>query len=71
MPVPCNKQSCQQDDDKDDFQDGVHGCRLTTLVYMAWPAWGGLENGAKRNVKPEQFRTSHEPKCFKETNLQI
>jgi hypothetical protein len=32
---------------------------------------GGLENVAKRNVKPDQLRTVHEPKCFKETKLQI
>ena len=25
---------------------------------------GGLENGAKRNVKPDRLRTVHEPKCF-------
>ena len=32
---------------------------------------GGLENVAKRNVKPDQLRTVHKPKCFKETNLRI
>ena len=30
---------------------------------------GGLENGAKRNVKPDQLRTVHEPKWFNKTNL--